>query len=89
MTKDDLHNPEFKRSQAIKNFRIAGRDYARIACGYEDGEFFSEAIDNECSNCGVPTGFLHLLPCDLEQCPCCHAQALSCKCAYEKRPNAI
>jgi hypothetical protein len=88
MTKDDLKGPEFKRSQSIKSFRIAGRDFPRIACGYEQGDF-DEAIGDKCSNCGVPTGFLHMLPCDLEQCPYCQGQALSCDCSYEKRPGEL
>ena len=86
MKKKDFQSPEFKRAQAIKHYHIGGRAVARIAYGYErDG--FTEDADDECANCGVPTGFLHLLPCDLEQCPSCHGQALGCSCAYEKRPD--
>lgn len=88
MSRDDLESPEFRRSQSIKTFRIAGRELPRVACGFERGEF-AEAIDEKCSNCGVPTGFLHLLPCDLEQCPLCEGQALSCSCVYEKREGEI
>src|SRR4029077_9190678 len=74
---------------SMKSFRIAGTDIPRIACGYERGEFAEYAIDTECSNCGAPTGFLHLLPCVLEQCPRCEQQALGCSCAYEKRPDEL
>ena len=84
-----LNNPEFKRSQAVRSFKIAGQDFERIVCGYERGNFAEFAIDTECSNCGVPTGFFHLLGCDLEQCPKCKEQALSCFCSYEKRPNEL
>jgi len=84
-----LNNPEFKRSQRIKNFKIAGREFERVACGFERGDFAEFAIDTECSNCGVPTGWLHLLSCDLEQCPKCEQQALSCSCDYERRPNEL
>ena len=88
MKREEFKEPEFKRSQAIKSFRIAGRDFPRVACGYERGDY-DEAIGDDCSNCGVPTGFLHMLPCDLEQCPRCQAQALSCGCTYEKRQDEI
>jgi hypothetical protein len=83
-----LKDPEFQRCQAIGAFTIAGRAFGRIACGYERGEFAEYAIAKECSNCSAPTGFLHFLPCDLEQCPRCDGQALGCTCDYEKRPDA-
>ena len=85
MRKEDLKSPSFKHSQLVNVFRIGGQIYNRVACGYEVGEW--HGIDDECSNCGVPTGFLHLLPCDLEQCPRCHGQALGCSCGYEQRPD--
>jgi hypothetical protein len=84
-----LNDPEFKRSQAVTSFKISGQKFERIACGYEREDFAEFAVDPECSNCGAPTGFLHVLPCDLEQCPRCEGQALSCSCVYEKRPNEL
>lgn len=87
MKKEALESPHFKHSQSVKTFRIGGRDYNRIACGYEIGEWYG--IEDDCSNCGMATGFLHLLPCDLEQCPRCHKQALSCNCNYEQRPDQL
>lgn len=87
MKKEDLKSPEFKHSQAVKSFRIGGRDFDRIPCGYEQGEWYG--IEDHCSNCGMLTGFLHHLPCDLEQCPRCKGQALSCNCKYEKRPGDL
>jgi hypothetical protein len=86
---DVLKDPDFKRSQTVKSFCIAGADFSRIAYGYERGAFAEYAIETECSNCGAPTGFLHLLPCDLEQCPRCEQQALGCSCDYEKRPDEL
>lgn len=85
MRKEDFKTPDFKHRQSVKTFRIEGRDYNRLAAGYEEGEWYG--ID--CSNCGVPTGFLHLLACDLEQCPRCHEQAPGCRCNYEKRPDGL
>jgi hypothetical protein len=87
MKKEDLKSPDFKHSQSVKTFRIGGRDYNRVACGYEVSEWYG--IEDDCSNCGVATGFLHFLPCDLEQCPRCHEQALGCRCDYEKRPDQL
>ncbi len=87
-TKGDFQSPEFKWSQSIHSFRIAGHEYPRILYGYERGEFAeSEIAADECPDCDHPTGFYHDLGCELEQCPCCEQQALGCACAYEKRPH--
>jgi hypothetical protein len=35
---------------------------------------------DECPECGAPTGELHELGCDVEQCPYCGGQFISCDC---------
>ncbi len=79
-------------AQKQKVFKIDGRDYPRIACGYEEGEYgnfvldtsFDEHESNDavCVDCGAPSGFLHILGCECEQCPRCGEQALGCPCKY-------
>jgi hypothetical protein len=36
-----------------------------------------------CDDCGVRRGKLHQLGCDLEPCPRCDGQAISCDCFYD------
>ena len=36
-----------------------------------------------CHNCGVETGKFHELGCDMEECPFCRGQLISCDCCYE------
>jgi len=38
-----------------------------------------------CGDCGVEEGELHQLGCDLERCPICEGQFISCDCNYDKK----
>lgn len=60
-------------------FVINGQEYDRIR--YGDG---SEDLKHQkCNDCGRLRGFLHDLGCDLEPCPRCGGQAISCDCFYD------
>jgi len=38
----------------------------------------------DCHDCGVKEGELHKLGCDMETCPFCGQQLISCDCCYKK-----
>jgi len=42
-----------------------------------------------CSDCFAECGQYHAIGCDLEECPKCHKQMISCKCVIDeyKKPN--
>ena len=62
-----------------KKFIINGEEYRRLPCGHGPDD-----LDHPtCDDCGVPRGALHKLGCDLEPCPRCDGQAITCGCFYE------
>ena len=40
--------------------------------------------DRRCGDCGTPRNGYHHPGCDLEECPTCRRQALSCGCRYDE-----
>ena len=66
--------------------RIAAVDYEPIRWGDERGYRFTYVTDR-CGDCGVPKGGVHHHGCDLEQCPACLSQALSCGCMDGVEPR--
>lgn len=62
-----------------KLFVINGTEFDRVP--YGEGE--DDLASPTCDDCGVRRGKLHLLGCDLEPCPRCGGQAITCDCFYE------
>lgn len=40
--------------------------------------------EKTCHDCGVSEGQIHQYACDMERCPYCGGQLITCGCAYEK-----
>lgn len=55
------------------------------------GETFGKnwTSDRSCHDCGATKGQFHHPGCDMEECPECHGQAISCACYSEKWPTVV
>jgi hypothetical protein len=68
--KDGAHSCEYNR------IKIGGKWYKRLK--YQD--LYSE----RCGDCNVKEGGYHHFGCDLEECPVCRTQLISCDCPIEE-----
>ena len=69
-----------KPAQSVTETVIQGKSYARIRYGSECPHWPNFDFKPHCHDCGVTVGMIHVEGCDVETCPRCGGQEISCCC---------
>lgn len=64
----------------VERIHINGKSYPRIPMGGQGDLAYGQPKGTRCGDCGAAMGAFHHWGCDLERCPVCGRQLLSCDC---------
>ena len=68
------------RSCSVGELHRGGRAIAMIPWGSESGW----RATRRCGDCGVQPGSFHHPGCDMQECPICHGQMITCGCRFDE-----
>jgi hypothetical protein len=68
-------------AQKIVSLKLGDRDIPRIRYGKEQSDWNAASIP--CHDCGVLESEFHVPSCDVEECPLCAGQLITCDCQFD------
>lgn len=73
---------QIEEAQTYTHYLIGGQEVARVRYGDEADDWGADK--RQCHDCAVVKGQFHVGGCDVERCPVCGGQVISCDCDYEE-----
>jgi len=67
----------------VSHIYMNGKKYERIKAGATPGFDDDMSETDVCHDCNAGAGQYHHFGCDMERCPCCLHQVISCDCFLE------
>jgi hypothetical protein len=72
---------KIKAAQELRSVKFKGREIPRIRYGKEKSDW--AAANTPCHDCRVLEGEFHVPSCDVEECPVCGDQLITCDCVFD------
>ncbi len=72
---------QIEDAQKDSTYQIGGVQFVRVRYGKEKEDWGAER--QLCADCAVAKGQFHVPGCDVERCPRCGGQVITCHCPYD------
>jgi putative GTP pyrophosphokinase len=76
---------QLRAAQEVTHYTISGSEHRRIPYGDEPDDWGAD--HRPCHDCAAIKGQFHVIGCDVERCPTCGGQVISCDCPYDRDPD--
>ena len=78
---------KIQSAQRVLAWTLNDKSVSRVRYGNEQSDWHAESVP--CHDCRVLKGEFHVPSCDVEECPACGGQLISCDCGFEERGQAF